>query len=239
MLSGQKKLLRLGVAAFTCAISFVSSYSNASAKSVHHHLNTRKAAIHHSSHQFHAVHYKSHHQHYGNVIQCVTFVQAASQVHLRGNARDWWYNARGVYARGGTPEVGSVMNFRPIRRMYYGHVALVKRVIDERTVVVDQSHWAQNGISRNTRVIDVSPNNDWSSVRVATDQGGDRFGSIYPLYGFIYPRSDDRSQVMMASAEQDTGLAQVAQAPETVGTIEQNYRLPTAKHHKHHHSQKK
>ncbi|WP_336762688.1 CHAP domain-containing protein [Asaia sp. VD9] len=133
----------------------------------------------------------------GHVIQCVAYAKTASDVVLSGNARDWWENSRGVYARGSAPEPGSVLNFRAIRRMPYGHVAVVRAVEDNRTIVIDQSHWAQNGIAKNVRVIDVSPNNDWSAVRVALNSKTETYGSIYPTYGFIYGRPDDG--VMMAN----------------------------------------
>ncbi|CDG40802.1 CHAP domain-containing protein [Asaia sp. HumB] len=132
-----------------------------------------------------------------HVIQCVAYAKAASDVVLSGNARDWWDNSRGVYARGSAPEPGSVLNFRAIRRMPYGHVAVVRAVEDNRTIVIDQSHWAQNGVAKNVRVIDVSPNNDWSAVRVALNNNSGTYGSIYPTYGFIYGRPDDG--VMMAN----------------------------------------
>lgn len=133
----------------------------------------------------------------GHVIQCVAYAKAASDVVLSGNARDWWENSRGVYARGSAPEPGSVLNFRAIRRMPYGHVAVVRAVEDNRTIVIDQSHWAQNGVAKNVRVIDVSPNNDWSAVRVALNSQSGTYGSIYPTFGFIYGRPDDG--VMMAN----------------------------------------
>jgi len=133
----------------------------------------------------------------GHVIQCVAYAKTASDVVLSGNARDWWDNSRGVYARGSAPEPGSVLNFRAIRRMPYGHVAVVRAIEDNRTIVIDQSHWAQNGVAKNVRVIDVSPNNDWSAVRVALNSKTETYGSIYPTYGFIYGRPDDG--VMMAN----------------------------------------
>ncbi|WP_373320647.1 CHAP domain-containing protein [Acetobacter estunensis] len=165
----------------------------------------------------------------GHVIQCVAFAQAESAVDLHGNARDWWHNAAGRYARGAAPEVGSVLNFRPIRRMPLGHVAVVTGRVNDRVILIDQSHWAQNGISRNVRVVDVSPENDWSAVRVELNGRNGTFGSIYPTFGFIYPRSEGASPVMTASAERfemDPGLQQVAEASEAVGTLEEGYRAP-------------
>nr|WP_029606213.1 CHAP domain-containing protein [Kozakia baliensis] len=152
----------------------------------------------HSHRVFRTTHFtpRSHYR-IASVIQCVAYAKAASDVILHGNARDWWYNARGVYARGSAPEPGSVLNFRPIRRMPLGHVAVVRSIEDSRTIVIDQSHWAQRGIAHNVHVIDVSPNNDWSAVRVALNNNEGTYGSIYPTYGFIYGRPDDGS--MMAN----------------------------------------
>ena len=135
-----------------------------------------------------------------HVIQCVAFVRSASDIVLRGNAVNWWRKAEGVYARGKAPEVGSVLNFRAIGRMRLGHVAVVTDIIDSRTIQIDQSHWNANGISRNVSVIDISQNNDWSAVRVELGHRG-TFGSIYPTYGFIYPRADTSGEIITARSD--------------------------------------
>lgn len=137
----------------------------------------------------------------GRVIQCVAFARSASDVQLSGNAGNWWSNAAGVYDRGNTPEPNSVLSFRSTRKMPYGHVAVVTKVVDSRTVIIDQSHWAQRGISRNTPVIDVSPNNDWTAVRVATNGDKSNFGSIYPTHGFIYPNNGRNVETQNVSAK--------------------------------------
>ena len=135
-----------------------------------------------------------------HVLQCVAFARAASDVVLTGNAANWWQNAEGIYARGTAPEVGSVLNFRANSRMRLGHVAVVKQITDSRTIQIDQSHWHANGISRDVSVIDVSQNNDWSAVRVAIGHRG-TFGSIYPTYGFIYPRPDSSGRIITARSD--------------------------------------
>ncbi|WP_207303485.1 CHAP domain-containing protein [Komagataeibacter xylinus] len=147
----------------------------------------------------HAAYHGTHSHERGHVIQCVAFAKAASDVEIRGNAVDWWYNAAGRYARGNAPEEGSVLNFRGTRRMPLGHVAVVRQVVNNRTIVIDQSHWGQRGISRDVPVIDVSPNNDWSAVRVALNSRNGAFGSIYPTYGFIYARPDTTSHMMLST----------------------------------------
>ncbi len=148
-----------------------------------------------------------------HVIQCVAFARAQSAVALPGNAADWWYNAAGVYARGSAPEAGSVLNFRATGRMPDGHVAVVTDVLDPRTVVIEQSHWASAGVSRDVRVIDVSADNDWSEVRVELGHQ-DSFGSIYPTYGFIYPRPAGAGVTLAsAHAARHEVTLEVAEAP--------------------------
>jgi surface antigen len=163
------------------------------------------------SHHRHHRHELSH-RHYaqaGHVIQCVAFAKADSGIELPGNAVNWWSNAAGRYARGNAPEVGSVLNFRANSRMRLGHVAVVAEVLNSRMVRIDQSHWNRNGVSRDVNVVDVSPDNDWSAVRVALSRG-DTYGSIYPTYGFIYPRPDNGT---MVAASSDAPAIDVGPAP--------------------------
>lgn len=118
-------------------------------------------------------------------ISCVPYARERSGISLPGNAWQWWGNAVGRYARGHSPAYGAVMVFRPIGRMPLGHVAVVSRVVNAREVLVDQANWMPAGqIRLGVPVVDVSPDNDWSEVRVGI--GGGHFGSEYPLYGFIY-----------------------------------------------------
>ncbi|GAN70701.1 CHAP domain-containing protein [Acetobacter syzygii] len=217
MRDGRSKKLKLTLA----VVSFVTAsfltcgaQARSSHTARHHSHGIRLASSHH------------HHRSSGHVIQCVAYAKSASDVVLRGNARDWWHNAAGVYERGLEPKAGSVLNFRATRRMPLGHVAVVRNIVDNRTIVIDQSHWAQAGISHNVSVIDVSPNNDWSAVRVALNGNNGSYGSIYPTYGFIYPRSAGknaapaslRQEVMTAWANK-TPATQLAQAPATAHPI--------------------
>jgi hypothetical protein len=151
----------------------------------------------------------------GGGIQCVTFARADSGIELSGNARDWWYNAAGVYQRGNRPEPGSVLNFRANGSMPMGHVSVVSQVVDGRTLVVDHANWGgpgavRGGVSRDISVVDVSPNNDWSAVRVGLGHSGE-YGSIYPTYGFIYNRPD--AGTILASAGGGTAIPAMNPAP--------------------------
>ena len=151
--------------------------------------------------------------HSGGGIQCVTFARADTGIELSGNASAWWSNAAGIYQRGARPEAGSVLNFRANGSMRMGHVAVVNQVVDSRTIEIDHANWGgpgavRGGISRDISVVDVSPNNDWSAVRVALGHSGE-FGSIYPTYGFIYNRPDHGTMV----AANDSGAPMPALNP--------------------------
>lgn len=147
-------------------------------------------------------------------LQCVPFARAASGIQIKGNAANWWDAASGVYARGQAPEAGSVLNFRATRSMRLGHVAVVTQVVSAREVIIDHANWAgpganKGGIARGMSVIDVSPDNSWTQVRVALGNQGS-YGSFYPTYGFIYDRPD--TGVFLAKASQPA-LDEVAEMP--------------------------
>ncbi|ESW61085.1 MAG: chap [Rhodobacter sp. CACIA14H1] len=117
-------------------------------------------------------------------IWCVPFARAISGVEIRGNAKTWWDQAKGRYHRSREPKVGAVMAFAASRAMPKGHVAVVSRVLDDRTVLVDQANWVRNRITVDTLVVDVSPEGDWSQVRVANGKGS--LGRVNPVKGFIH-----------------------------------------------------
>ncbi len=124
-------------------------------------------------------------------LQCVPFARDASGIELTGNAWTWWDQAAGIYERGDAPEPGSILAFRANGSMRLGHVAVVSRVVNEREIEIDHANWGgyRGAVTRGVPVIDVSPNNDWTAVRVRLGDG-DAFGSVYPTHGFIYGRPD-------------------------------------------------
>jgi hypothetical protein len=150
-------------------------------------------------------------------LQCVPFARAASGIELKGNAANWWEAAAGVYQRGSEPEPGSVLNFRATGSMRLGHVAVVTAVVNSREIEIDHANWwgpgaSKGGVSRGVPVVDVSPNNDWTEVRVGLGQSGD-FGSTYPTYGFIYDRPDDGMIEANSIRYRAAGGGEVAEAP--------------------------
>lgn len=147
-------------------------------------------------------------------ISCVPFARAASGIELKGDARNWWEAAAGIYARGARPEPGAVLNFRGTGRMRLGHVAVVTRVINAREIEIDHANWSGPGqrrgqVARGVSVVDVSPRNDWTQVRVALGHG-DSFGSVYPTYGFIYDRPDRGIMVANTLAPAHGGIISAA-----------------------------
>lgn len=162
-------------------------------------LNQANARSHsawgHAGHGHHGAGFAHYRGSFGGGLQCVPFARENTGIELAGNAANWWENAEGVYQRGARPEVGSVLNFRANGRMRMGHVAVVSGVIDGRNIEIDHANWSgHGGVGRNISVVDVSPGNDWSAVRVALSHSGE-FGSIYPTYGFIYDRPDHGTMV--------------------------------------------
>lgn len=133
-------------------------------------------------------------------LQCAPFAREISGVDIFGNAKTWWYQAEGRYARGAEPKLGAVMTFKPTRSMPMGHVAMVSKIVSDREVLIDHANWSTiNGrrghIERGARVVDVSARGDWSEVRVWYAPLKGLGTSLYPLYGFIYSSADDSSEV--------------------------------------------
>ncbi len=125
--------------------------------------------------------------------ECVPIARALSGIDIFGNAHTWWGQAAGRFDRGSKPKRGAVLAFKPHGSMRLGHVAAVSRVVDDRTVLVTHSNWSLiNGrrgqIERNVKIIDVSPQGDWSRVRVWFAPLADLGGTVWPVHGFIYPQ---------------------------------------------------
>lgn len=122
-------------------------------------------------------------------MYCVPYARTVTGVELFGDAWTWWQAAADRYARGATPAAGAILVFRRTDRLQSGHVSVVTDVVGPREIRVTHANWGYAGkargqVDRDVPVIDVSPNNDWSEVRV---WNGGSYGREYPAYGFIYP----------------------------------------------------
>jgi hypothetical protein len=123
----------------------------------------------------------------GGYLQCVPYARQVTGIEIFGDAHTWWGQAQGRYAKGTTPRVGAVMALRPHGNSRLGHVAAVSRIVDSRTVLIKHANWSQPGqIENNVEAVDVSPDNDWSEVRVWYGPAQRLGGGHWPLYGFIY-----------------------------------------------------
>jgi surface antigen len=123
--------------------------------------------------------------------QCAQFARMFSGIEIFGDAWTWWEQAIGKYARGFTPEAGSVLVFKPFGPMTRGHVAVVQQVLTDRIIQVTHANWSpvegkRGQIENNVTVVDVSPAGDWSSVKVWYKPSGDLGTTVYPTYGFVY-----------------------------------------------------
>jgi hypothetical protein len=119
-------------------------------------------------------------------VYCVEFARIRSGIDIFGDAKTWWDHAKGLYARAFDPQPGAVMVFAGTKKMRLGHVAVVKRIVSSREVIVDHANWRRDGnIYLNAPVIDVSANNDWSRVRVFDTPSGQMGSTVYPIKGFV------------------------------------------------------
>lgn len=150
-------------------------------------------------------------------LQCVPYARQVSGIAIYGDAHTWWDQAEGRYARGYKPRVGAVMAFAPHGNSTLGHVAAVSRIVDSRTVLVRHANWSPiNGrrgqIEDDVQVVDVSPDNDWSEVRVwyAPIQGLGT--SHWPVTGFIYPAKPKKNERLQSRPSDGWAEAQWASA---------------------------
>ncbi len=136
------------------------------------------------------------------VLQCAPFAREVSGIEIFGNANTWWNQAAGRYDRGHEPRVGAVLSFASSRAMPVGHVAMVSKIVTDREVLLTHANWSyRGGVERNVRAIDVSPNNDWTDVRVWYGPIGDVGLRSNPTNGFIYadkPEIDQPVQIALA-----------------------------------------
>lgn len=127
----------------------------------------------------------------GKEVQCVPFARQESGVDIYGDAHTWWDKAAGKYDREDEPEEGAIMVLRGYRRNDRGHVAVVKAILGDREIVIDHANWLNDGkIYLDQPVRDVSPDNDWSAVKVWYSPGSQYGARTYTVQGFILPGRD-------------------------------------------------
>lgn len=131
-----------------------------------------------------------HRAHLGEPISCVPYARARSGIQLQGDAWHWWDAAQGRYDRGRAPQPGSVLVIARTSRNPTGHLSVVSRVVSSREIRVDHANWASGAargrITTDQRVIDVSPSNDWTLVRVWYPPVNDFGNTAFPARGFVH-----------------------------------------------------
>ncbi len=153
-------------------------------------------------------------------LQCVPYARALSGVTIFGDAHTWWDQAAGKYERGNEPKVGAVLAFQPHGNMRLGHVAAVRRVVDDRTIIISHANWSTIGgvrghIEEDVRAVDVSKDNDWSRVRVWYTPNEALGSTEWPAHGFIYPkqrRSESEARRAVAMLLKDRVMPSLPQA---------------------------
>ncbi|MGE5476380.1 MAG: CHAP domain-containing protein [Bacteroidales bacterium] len=134
-----------------------------------------------------------------SAIQCVQYAREISGINLKGDAWQWWNAATGVYDRGRNPKDGAVLVFTRQGSMRHGHVSVVTRVLSNRLVLVDHANWApartsgRGAVTTAVPVLDVSPKNDWTQVRVWFHPTNDFGTRIYRTDGYVYQPRDPRA----------------------------------------------
>ena len=156
--------------------------------------------------------------------QCVPFARLVSGIQLFGDAYTWWQQALGKYETGFTPRSGAVLCFKPTTRMRLGHVAVVSQVLTDRIIQITHANWSpiegsRGKIEKDVTLVDVSPQGDWSEVKVWYDPSRDLGGSTYETYGFIY--QDAKAKVLATSGianAENTAIAMAQQAASQVAS---------------------
>lgn len=125
------------------------------------------------------------------VGQCVPFARAASGIQIFGDAWTWWDQAEGRYPRGHQPKIGAVIAFARQGRLLLGHVAVVSRIVERRVLMLTHANWsrvdgARGHAEHDVTLYDVSPENDWSEVKIWYRDSKGLGGTIYAVNGFIY-----------------------------------------------------
>lgn len=156
------------------------------------------------------------------VGQCVPFARIVSGIQIYGDAWTWWSAAAGRYRRGEAPRPGAVLVFRQSDRLRLGHVSVVSRIVDRRVVMVTHANWSRIGgvrghAEQDVTVTDVSPDNDWSRVKVWYRDNEGLGGATYPTYGFIYGEAIGGGKV-------DAHRDMTGRDPDYVGSLIDSYR---------------
>jgi hypothetical protein len=130
-------------------------------------------------------------------LECVPYARSRSGLALYGDAGSWWEKAEGRYAKRQSPQLGSVIVLTGYAGPGRGHVGVVSELVSTREIRLDHANWLGDGaIYIDDPVADVSPENDWSEVRVWNPRTTAWGRKTYLVEGFIGPdRIEDSDRV--------------------------------------------
>jgi hypothetical protein len=130
-------------------------------------------------------------------LECVPYARERSGVALYGDAGTWWDKAEGRYAKRQAPQLGAVIVLTGYAGPGRGHVGVVSAMVSPREIRLDHANWLGDGaIYIADPVADVSPENDWSEVRIWNPRTSVWGRKTYLVEGFIGPDpADDAERV--------------------------------------------
>jgi len=124
-------------------------------------------------------------------LQCVPYAREHSGVIVYGDAYTWWDKTEGQYAHSATPHLRAVMMLTGYAGPNRAHLAVVSALVTPREIRIDHANWFNDGsVYRDDPVMDVSPDNDWSEVRVWNIRSQSWGTKTYLVRGFIGPGHD-------------------------------------------------
>jgi hypothetical protein len=144
------------------------------------------------------------HPYAASAKDCVRAVRSMSDFDIQGDAWTWWQHSQGRYDRDDQPQAGSVLVFKKTGTLSRGHVSLVSNVVNDRTIEVDHTWLKSGAIRHGMTVIDVSPDNDWSEVRVWNEPTEQMGTHVYPTYGFVLPKGRQAGHPQMVAQNDDS-----------------------------------
>lgn len=92
--------------------------------------------------------------------------------------------------------------FRPTGRLPHGHVAVVSGIQSQRQILLTHANWAPGRVGTDQPAVDLSPDNDWTEVRVWWKPSGTMGLTAYPTYGFIALGRTVSHDALLAQASQ-------------------------------------
>jgi hypothetical protein len=141
-------------------------------------------------------------------LACAPFARELSGIALYGDAYTWWMAATGRYVQAARPQIGAVLVLRRSDRLPHGHVAVVSRLLAARQMLVIQANWVANEVTEDQLVVDVSPANDWTELRMWWPPTGQLGSHTYAAYGFILPPSPATHEALRRAAQPAALLAE-------------------------------